>query len=185
VRVLAATNRNPEGAVGDGKLREDLYHRLNVFPIELPPLRERGTDIEILARHFVERYSRELKKKPLTFTPAAMEELCTYAWPGNVRELQNCIERAVILAEGDSIHPRHLNLSFRDGPAVPPPTSPWDQIDLSGSLADASRRALTEVEKRKLTQALRDAGGNKPKAAEVLQVSYKTLLMKLKEHHIE
>jgi DNA-binding NtrC family response regulator len=185
VRVVAATNRNLKSAVGARQFREDLYFRLSVFPIDIPPLRSRTGDIQILAHHFVERYCRDLKKKPLVFTPSAMEELCAYAWPGNVRELQNCIERAVILAEGDSIHPRHLNLSFRDAPAIPAEVSPWDQIDLSGTLADASRRALIEVEKRKLTHALREAGGNKPKAAEALQVSYKTLLMKLKEHHIE
>ena len=185
VRVVAATNRKLKAAVAARQFREDLYFRLSVFPIDIPPLRSRTGDIEILARHFVERYSRDLKKKPLTLTPQAMEELCAYAWPGNVRELQNCIERAVILAEGDAIHPRHLNLSFRDVVAPAEEISPWDQVDLSGTLADVSRRALAEVEKRKVTQALRDAGGNKPKAAEALQVSYKTLLMKLKDYQID
>jgi DNA-binding NtrC family response regulator len=185
VRVVAATNRKLKAAVAARQFREDLYFRLSVFPIDIPPLRSRTGDIEILARHFVERYSRDLKKKPLTLTPQAMEELCAYAWPGNVRELQNCIERAVILAEGDAIHPRHLNLSFRDVVAPAEEISPWDQVDLSGTLADVSRRALAEVEKRKVTQALREAGGNKPKAAEALQVSYKTLLMKLKDYQID
>ena len=185
VRVVAATNRKLKAAVAARQFREDLYFRLSVFPIDIPPLRSRTGDIEILARHFVERYSRDLKKKPLTLTPQAMEELCAYAWPGNVRELQNCIERAVILAEGDAIHPRHLNLSFRDVVAPAEEISPWDHVDLSGTLADVSRRALAEVEKRKVTQALREAGGNKPKAAEALQVSYKTLLMKLKDYQID
>ena len=185
VRVVAATNRNLKTAVASRMFREDLYFRLSVFPIDIPPLRSRTGDIEILARHFVDRYSRDLNKKPLVLTPQALDELCAYAWPGNVRELQNCIERAVILAEGDSIHPRHLNLSFRETAGDVIPASPWDQIDLSGSLADVSRRALGEVESRKLAHALREAGGNKARAAEGLQVSYKTLLLKLKEYGIE
>jgi two-component system response regulator AtoC len=185
VRLVAATNKHLKSAVAARQFREDLYFRLSVFPIDIPPLRERPGDIEILTRHFVDRYCRELKKKPLAMTSEALDELRAYSWPGNVRELQNCIERAVILTEGDAIRPRHLNLSFRDsGPAVAA-SSPWDDIDLSGSLAEASRRVLAEVERRKITQALRDAGGQKPKAAEALQVSYKTFLAKLKEHRIE
>ena len=101
-----------------------------------------------------------------------------------MRELQNCIERAVILCDGDTIQPRHLNLSFRQSP-VGPVTSPWDQIDLSGTLADALRRVTTEVEHRKIEQALRDASGNKQRAADLLQVSYKTLLQKLKDYGVE
>jgi DNA-binding NtrC family response regulator len=185
VRIVAATNRNLKTAVGARQFREDLYFRLSVFPIDIPPLRERKGDVEILARHFIERYSREMKKKPLLLTPSALEALQTYAWPGNVRELQNCIERAVILAEGDTLHARHLNLSFLLLPGAQPPPSPWEQIDLSGTLAEASRRVLGEVERRKMSQALRDAGGQKPRAADLLAVSYKTLLMKLKEHGIE
>jgi len=185
VRLVAATNRNLKGAVAARQFREDLYFRLSVFPIDIPPLRERPGDIEILARHFIERYCRELKKKPLALTAEALDELRAYAWPGNVRELQNCIERAVILTEGDAIRPRHLNLSFRESGAAPAACSPWDEIDLSGSLTDASRRVLGEVERRKITRALRDAGGQRPKAAEALQVSYKTLLAKLREHRIE
>jgi DNA-binding NtrC family response regulator len=185
VRIVAATNRNLKTAVGARQFREDLYFRLSVFPIDIPPLRERKGDVEILARHFIERYSREMKKKPLLLTPSALEALQTYGWPGNVRELQNCIERAVILAEGDTLHARHLNLSFLLPPGAQPPPSPWEQIDLSGTLAEASRRVLGEVERRKLTQALRDAGGQKPRAADLLAVSYKTLLIKLKEHGIE
>jgi len=185
VRLVAATNRHLKSAVAARQFREDLYFRLSVFPIDIPPLRERPGDVEILARHFIERYCRELKKKPLTLTSEALDELRAYAWPGNVRELQNCIERAVILTEGDAIRRRHLNLSFRASGAVAPDASPWDGIDLTGSLAEASRRALAEVERRKITGALREAGGQKLKAAEMLQVSYKTFLAKLKEHRIE
>ena len=112
VRLVAATNKGLRAAVAARRFREDLFFRLSVFPITVPPLRERGGDIPVLARYFVDRFCRDLKKKPLTLSPAALEQLQTYRWPGNVRELQNCIERAVILADGDTILPRHLNLSF-------------------------------------------------------------------------
>jgi DNA-binding NtrC family response regulator len=185
VRVVAATNRNLKQRVAERQFREDLYFRLSVFPIQIPPLRERSKDVVTLARHFVDRFCRDLNKKPLTLTPAALDELEAYSWPGNVRELQNCIERAVILCDGDSIHPRHLNLSFRQ-PASPQAavSSPWEGIDLSGTMMEALRRVTAEVERRKLEQALRETGGNKQRASEMLQVSYKTLLQKLKEQGI-
>ncbi len=141
VRVVAATNRNLKAAVAARQYREDLYFRLSVFPITIPPLRERSDDIPMLAKYFIERFCRDLNKKPLMLAPSAVQELGVYSWPGNVRELQNCIERAVILTEGDTIHARHLNLSFRDTLSPPTPQEgPWDQIDLSGTLAEASRR---------------------------------------------
>ncbi|HEX6974855.1 MAG TPA: sigma-54 dependent transcriptional regulator, partial [Vicinamibacterales bacterium] len=184
VRLVAATNRGLRAAVAARRFREDLFFRLSVFPITVPPLRERAGDIPVLARFFVERFCRDLKKKPLVIAPEALAELQAYRWPGNVRELQNCIERAVILADGDAILPRHLNLSFIDQPEAEP-ASPWAELDLSGTLADVTRRAVTEVEKLKIEQALKEADGNKGRAAELLQVSYKTLLAKLKEHRIE
>ena len=183
VRVVAATNRNLKARVAERQFREDLYFRLSVFPIQIPPLRERAEDVVILARHFVDKFCRDLNKPSLELSPAALEDLRTYPWPGNVRELQNCIERAVILCEGDTILPRHLNLSFRQ-PAAPVAVSPWEQIDLSGTLSDALRRVMTEVERRKIEQALRDAAGNKQRAAEMLQIGIKSLLMKLKEFGI-
>jgi DNA-binding NtrC family response regulator len=188
VRVVAATNRNLKAAVAARQYREDLYFRLSVFPITIPPLRERSDDIATLARFFIEKYCRDLNKKALVLSPAAEEELRAYPWPGNVRELQNCIERAVILTEGETIHPRHLNLSFRD--AAPAPTededqSPWSKIDLSGSLSDVTRRTLAEVERRKIELALKEASGNRGRAAELLQVSYKTFLAKLKDYGLE
>jgi len=181
VRVVAATNRNLKQRVAERQFREDLYFRLSVFPIQIPPLRERSDDVVILARHFVDRFCRDMNKKTLTVAPAAIDELRTYAWPGNVRELQNCIERAVILCDGDTIHSRHLNLSFRP-PVAPVATSPWDQIDLSGTMADALRRTTAEVERRKIEQALRDAAGNKMRVADLLQISYKSLQQKLKDY---
>jgi DNA-binding NtrC family response regulator len=182
VRVVAATNRHLKASVAARQFREDLYYRLSVFPITIPPLRERKDDIATLARHFVDKFCREMNKKTLTLSPSALDELQTYSWPGNVRELQNCIERAVILCEGESLQPRHFNLSFRQQVNPATPESPWDQVDLSGTLADATRRVTAEVEKRKIEQALRDSGGNKQRAADLLQVSYKTLLAKLKEY---
>jgi DNA-binding NtrC family response regulator len=187
VRVVAATNRNLKAAVAARQYREDLYFRLSVFPISIPPLRERPDDVPTLARYFIDRFCRDLNKRPLVLSPAAEEDLRSYAWPGNVRELQNCIERAAILTEGDTIHPRHLNLSFR-GPTLAPveeENGPWSKIDLSGTLAEASRRTLAEVERRKIEQALREASGNRGRAAEILQVSYKTFTAKLKEHGLE
>src|SRR4029077_12537137 len=126
-------------------------------------------------------------KKPLVLSPAAEEELLRYGWPGNVRELQNCIERAAILTEGDTILPRHLNLSFRGPTAAPVDEDggPWAKIDLSGTLADASKRTLQEVERRKITQALKEGGGNPGVAAEILQVSFKVLTAKIKEYGFE
>jgi transcriptional regulator with GAF, ATPase, and Fis domain len=185
VRLVAATNRGLKAAVASKRFREDLYFRLSVFPITVPPLRERPGDIPLLARYFVERFCRDLKKKPLVISPEALEQLQTYRWPGNVRELQNCIERAVILAEGEVMMPRHLNLSFAAPLENENPASPWEQIDLSGTLAEATRRATREAEKYKILLVLHEAQGNKGRAAELLQVSYKMLLGKLKEHGLE
>jgi DNA-binding NtrC family response regulator len=185
VRLVAATNRGLKAAVAGRRFREDLYFRLSVFPIVVPTLRERPGDIPLLARFFVERFCRDLKKKPLMLSPEAVEHLQKYRWPGNVRELQNCIERAVILADGDAILPRHLNLSFIEPPSSEPPPGPWEQIDLSGTLTEATRRVMAEAEKRKIEQVLREADNNKGRAAELLGVTYKMLLLKLKEHRIE
>jgi DNA-binding NtrC family response regulator len=188
VRVVAATNRNLKAAVAARQYREDLYFRLSVFPITIPPLRERSDDIATLARFFIEKYCRDLNKKPLMLSPAADAELRAYSWPGNVRELQNCMERTVILTEGDTIHPRHLNLSFRGATPAPPPAeeaSPWDKIDLSGTMAEACRRAITEVERRKLERALKETGGNRARAADVLQMNFKVLTSKLRDFGLE
>jgi len=188
VRVVAATNRNLKAAVAARQYREDLFFRLSVFPIVIPPLRERPHDISTLARFFIDRFCRDLSKKPLVLSTAAEDELRQYLWPGNVRELQNCIERACILTEGDTIHPRHLNLSFRaltPAPVVDEDSGPWSKIDLTGTLAEASRRVLAEVERRKIEQALKEAVGNRGRAAEILQVSYKTFMAKLKEYGLD
>jgi DNA-binding NtrC family response regulator len=185
VRLAAATNRGLKAAVASKRFREDLYFRLSVFPITVPPLRERQGDIPVLARYFVDRFCRDLKKKSLVISPEALEQLQAYRWPGNVRELQNCIERAVILTDGEVILARHLNLSFAAPLESENPPSPWEQIDLSGTLSEVTRRVTREAEKRKIELILQEAEGNKGRAAELLQISYKILLAKLKEHGIE
>jgi DNA-binding NtrC family response regulator len=185
VRLVAATNRGLRAAVAARRFREDLFFRLSVFPITVPPLRDRPGDIPLLARWFVDRFCRDMKKKAITLSPAALEQLVSYRWPGNVRELQNCIERAVILAEGDTILPRHLNLTFKVVEREAEPPDPLQDLDLSGSLSEATRRALAVVEKVKIQQVLKEADDNKGRAAELLQISYKMLLAKLKEHRIE
>jgi DNA-binding NtrC family response regulator len=129
-----------------------------------------------------------MNKRPLTLAPSAEQALKAYPWPGNVRELQNCIERAVILSDGDTIRASQLSLSFRaapDAPGAGEELNPWRAIDLSGSLADATRRVVAEVERRKIEQALKEADGNRLRAAELLQVSQKAFLLKLKEHGLE
>jgi DNA-binding NtrC family response regulator len=183
VRIVAATNKSLRGAVTAKQFREDLYFRLSVFPITVPPLRDRPDDIPVLARTFVERFCREMKKKVATISPAAIEELKKYPWPGNVRELQNSMERTVILADGDTIHPRHLNLALHSPRQADPP-SPWATFDFSGSLAEVGRRAQSEVEKRKIEQALKEAGGDKGIASDTLQISYKMLLAKMKDYRL-
>jgi len=186
VRVVAATNRNLKAAVAARQYREDLYFRLSVFPITIPPLRERSDDIATLARYFIDKYCRDLNRKPLVLSPAAEDEMRTYPWPGNVRELQNCIERTVILTDGDTIHPRHLNLlTAAAAPAPAEETSPWDKIDLAGTMAEATRRVVAEVERRKIERALKDAGGNKGRVADMLQISFKVLTAKLREYGID
>jgi DNA-binding NtrC family response regulator len=183
-RVVAATNRQLRTLVAERRFREDLYFRLSVFPIVVPPLRERGDDVFTLANHFVDRYCRELNKKLLRLGAGAVDELRAYSWPGNVRELQNCIERAVILCDGDTIHARHLNVSFK-APAAPAAVSPWEQIDLSGTLPEALNRVAGEVERRKIVSALREHAGDKVQTASALQIGYKSLMHKIRDYGLD
>ena len=187
VRLVAATNRGLRAQVAARRFREDLFFRLSVFPITVPPLRDRPGDIPLLARYFVERFCRDMKKRPIAMSQAALEQLIAYRWPGNVRELQNCIERAVILSEGDTIQPRHLNLSFQPAAAEEQveEAHPWAEFDLSGTLTEVARRAAAHAERLKIQETLREADGNKGRAAELLHVTYKALLSKLREHRLE
>lgn len=177
VRLVAATNRPLKQAVAARQFREDLYFRLSVFPVTVPPLRDRTEDIPILARHFIEKAARELKKPAPALTPAALDALLAYAWPGNVRELQNCLERAVILCDGSLIFPRHLNL-VQEPISAPP--SPLATLSFEGSLAEISSRALAEVEREAIRRALDEAGGDVNRAAARLQISPKLLQAKMR-----
>jgi DNA-binding NtrC family response regulator len=177
VRIVAATNRHLKQAVAARQFREDLYFRLSVFPITVPPLRDRPEDIEILARHFIEKDCRDQGRKLLSLSPSAMQALREYPWPGNVRELQNCLERAVILSDGDTIYPKHLNLVIEDFTAA---ENPLARLDLSGSLADITHRAVSEVERQAIKEALAEANGDLARAADRLQIGYRVLTAKMK-----
>ncbi len=182
VRIVAATNRMLRQAVAARQFREDLYFRLSVFPVTIPPLRERKEDIPTLAHHFVERVARDVGKK-LTLSPEALAMLVEHGWPGNVRELQNAIERAVILADGDRLLPRHLSLSTQQG--FNASADPWDQLDWSGTLADVATRFAAEAERRKLAHAMKQANNDKGRASDLLQINFKTLSAKLRQYGLE
>ena len=185
VRVIAATNRDLKAAVSAKQFREDLYFRLAVFPVHIPALRERRSDIRQLAEFFAAKYGRELRRAILKLTNESVRALEEYDWPGNVRELENCIERACILARGTEIMPADLNIS------PPSDYSPREQValldgfDLRGSLAEVSARAQRLVERRKIDATLRECDYNKSRTAERLAVSYKTLLTRIKELELE
>ena len=183
VRLVAATNRNLREAVAEKRFREDLFFRLAVFPVDIPALRERASDIAQLALHFVDRYSRDLGKPTMTLAPATFEAMTAYDWPGNVRELQNCMERAVLLTDGDVILPAHLNLEGRL--VEPSRADPWDALDLSGTLDEASRRVLAEVERRKLGEALAVESGDRQRAAARLGVTPQVLAAKIGQHGLD
>jgi DNA-binding NtrC family response regulator len=177
IRFIFATNVNLEKAVSESKFRKDLYFRINVFPIKLPPLRDRDGDIILLAEYFVKKFSREMKKGDISFGEKAKEKLKSYRWPGNIRELLNTIERALILCKDREITGSDIVLPEK-------PFSLVDDFNFSGSLKQVTARATRLVEKIKIEQILKDVGFNKTRAAELLAVSYKTLLDKIKEYDI-
>ena len=177
VRVVAATNRDLQQAVSRKEFRDDLYFRLSVLPVTIPPLRRRRGDILPMAEAFLERYAAELGRKGLSLSEAAKRALLDHAWPGNVRELQNSLERAVILAEGRSIGPEHLRLE----PASAEERSLADVLDLSGPLGEVRRRAAARAEEEAIQLALRKTDGDRAAAAELLGVSASTLARRLKE----
>ncbi|MCI0370841.1 MAG: sigma-54 dependent transcriptional regulator [candidate division NC10 bacterium] len=180
VRIIAATNTDLARAVRERRFREDLFFRLNVFPISIPPLRERPEDIPMLVTHFVHRFAQEMRKEVREVTPEALKALMAYPWPGNVRELENFIERAVILAAGPTLTVQDFALGVKRGRGELEPDLP-----LTGSLHEVSARASARAERDLIARTLQGTGGNKSKAAEVLRVSYKTLLNKIKEYGIE
>jgi len=186
VRILAATNKDLRGAVGQKLFREDLYFRIAAVPVTIPPLRERGEDVLLLADHFLERFRREFRKPALTLSDDARARLLSYAWPGNVRELQNTIERASILCDGDTIDAATLQLPGAKPTAAELPAGMLEESFVwEGPLEDVSQRAVAHVERFKIETALREAKWNKTRTAEKLGVSYKTLLSKIKSLGLE
>jgi DNA-binding NtrC family response regulator len=178
VRVVAATNKDLKTAVEQGQFRGDLYFRLAVFPIEVPPLRERGEDVTLLARHFAAEIGRELRGREAELNDDAVAAIRRHQWPGNVRELENAIERACIISDTLVLEPG--DLGFETSPTEA--GERLEQLDLSGTLSEVAHRALRIVERKKIARALEANLGNKSKTAEDLGVSYKTLLNKIKEY---
>jgi DNA-binding NtrC family response regulator len=179
VRIVAASNKDLEKAVEEKKFREDLYYRLNVFPVRIPPLNERKEDIPLLVDYFINRYCLEINTPLKTISKDALEMLTGYQWKGNVRELENAIERAVILCDGETITPEHFLLG-RSGRVLTA-----EPLPLEGSLETVAKEASRKAETQRIASALRETKGNKSRAAEILHVSYKTLLTKIKEYGIE
>jgi len=173
VRVIAATNRDLEELMERGLFRQDLYYRLNVFPIHIPPLRERKTDILLLADHFVEKYSAANRKNVRRITTPAIDMLMSYHWPGNVRELENCIERAVLLAADDAIHAQHL-----------PPTLQTAEASDTG-FKGTLQAALDNVEHDLIVDALKTARGNMAKAARALGISERLIGLRIVKYGID
>jgi two-component system NtrC family response regulator len=169
VRVVAATNKNLEQLVKDGKFREDLYYRLNVVTIIIPPLRDRKDDIPFLVDHFIKKYGKE---KQYTITDEAMKILHEYYWPGNVRELENCIERAIVVSTEPVITPALLPPNVKHiAPKKPHSTIPADEANLT----------LDEIERKAITNALDKAGGNQTKAAKFLDIPRHVLIYRMKK----
>jgi Nif-specific regulatory protein len=172
VRIVAATNKNLEEAVEDGSFRGDLYYRLNVFPIYMPPLRERKTDILLLADHFLEKYARENSREIRRFSTPAIDMQMAYHWPGNVRELENCIERAVLVCDGGVIHSYHLPPTLQTGSE-------------SDTLPDLSlEEAVANLEREMIIDALKNTRGNITRAAEILKTTVRIFSYKTKKYGI-
>jgi two-component system response regulator HydG len=188
IRVIAATNIEPMEAVRQGKLREDLFYRLNVFSVQLPPLRDRRDDVPLLAQAFIQQFSREQQKAVVDLDPAAMAALQAHRWPGNVRELRNVLERAVIITRGRSITTADLPFDTRTIAAAPAPPLPSTPSAPSTPPAPSPSPAapalfpgltVDEAERQLIAITLAHTGGNKTKAAQMLGISLKTLHNKL------
>ena len=180
VRVLAATNRDVEADVGSGSFRQDLYYRLNVIRIEIPPLRARGEDISPLAERFIRRFAEEMGKDVVGVTPDALKALQRYEYPGNVRELENIIERAVALAGSRAIGLGDLPQEVSGMAAAPGPS--LLQLSEQGCQLD---ELLGEVERRLLVEALERTGGVRKAAAELLGITFRSLRYRLEKHGLD
>ncbi|HKA90195.1 MAG TPA: sigma-54 dependent transcriptional regulator [Haliangiales bacterium] len=184
VRVVSATNRDLEGLIGEGKFREDLYYRLNVFPIHLPPLRERPEDIPRLVEHFVAKFARTTGKNVRGFSPEAVATLGNYHWPGNVRELENAVERAMIICRGPEVTPQDLDFGRRAATA-PGIGGPAPAATLQQASARPLSARLLEEEKREIMAAIDKNGGNIAGAARALGINRSTLYYRLRKHGLE
>jgi Nif-specific regulatory protein len=173
VRIIAATNRDLDAMVASGEFRQDLYYRLNVFPILVPPLRERRTDILLLADHFAEKHGRASGKPVKRISTPAIDMLMAYHWPGNVRELENCIERAVLLSSDGVIHGHHLPPSLQ--------TAEASGTEPKGSL----QAALDGLEREMLLDALKSSRGNKAKAGRMLGITERLMGIRVKKQGID
>ena len=175
-RLIAATNVELEQAVADGQFREDLYYRINVVHIRLPPLRKRGSDVLTLAQHFVEQFAERTDREISGFTPAAAQQLLAYAWPGNVRELKNCVERAVALTQHDQITPDDLPERihrYQAKPILVPTGEPAELLP------------MRDIERRYIVQVLEAVNGSKTTAAKILGFDRKTLYRKLARYGLQ
>jgi DNA-binding NtrC family response regulator len=180
VRVVAATNKDLRAAIAQQAFREDLFFRLSVLPVTIPPLRERRDDIPALLEHFLGHFCREMKRAPKRLSDGAWQVMMNHPWAGNIRELQNCIERAVILSDGDVIDEEHLGIRPQELSEIHA-----REIALEGTLHDVAAAAVRMAETRMIRKVLKSTGGNKSRASHILGVSYKTLLTKIKEYGIE
>lgn len=182
VQVVASTNRNLEQSVREGKFREDLFYRLSVIPILIPPLRERKEDIPVLVDHFIQRYNIQFRKNVKGITPDGLKLLIAYPWPGNIRELKNAVERAMILVDRDMIDVTQLPIRISE---------PSGGVSLSQPVGDQLVKlppegaGLDDVEKELIQQALQYANGNKTKASKLLKISRDTLRYKVQKHGLE
>jgi DNA-binding NtrC family response regulator len=174
-RIVAATNRDLRGHIREGKFREDLFYRLNVISIHLPPLRDRTEDIEQLARHLMQRAARSAGRAPLEISPEVIAAFRSYSWPGNVRELENCLERAMVLAEGDTITLNEISPEIAGHPTLPA------QPDTAGDLTSLT----SEIELQTIKNALDKNRWNKSKTAQELGVKRTTLQYKIRKYGLE
>jgi DNA-binding NtrC family response regulator len=179
VRIIAATNANLKEDVANEKFREDLYYRLNVVPLYIPPLRDREEDIMPLALHMVERYNKELKKNFTGFTPAAADVMTSYNWPGNIRELKNVIERTMILAPGTLIDAAYLPEEIRD---YEPPAAVAETSLYTDALPTGQQFvSIRELEDRYIHEVLIATGNNKAQTARILGIHPTSLMRRLKK----
>jgi two-component system, NtrC family, response regulator AtoC len=187
VRLVAATNTDLKKEIAAGAFRDDLYYRLNVVPIRLPPLRERREDVPLLVEHFVKKFDARLRKNVTRIEPEALEVLVNHPWPGNIRELENVIERAVLFCDGDALRPVDLPSELNPRTPDPPLTAPAPKTQsppspaASDGLKEQVKAAMSRLERELIVKALEQTGGNVTHAARLLKISRKGLQLKMKE----